>query len=94
MLFFLAAPEPYGSGFFLPTTIPALPMRTAFFVDGFNLYHALDAELKYHKYKWLDFNKLVSFYLGKDDTPAGIFYFSALTKWGVDKRKRHGPYPT
>ena len=36
----------------------ALQKRSMFFVDGFNLYHALDSETRYHKYKWLNLRAL------------------------------------
>lgn len=32
--------------------------RVAFFIDGFNLYHAIDAYRQLHKYKWVDLHKL------------------------------------
>lgn len=31
--------------------------RVSFFVDGFNIYHALHTNSYYHKYKWLDLRK-------------------------------------
>ena len=31
--------------------------RVSVFVDGFNLYHALDVNSAYHKYKWLNLDK-------------------------------------
>ena len=32
--------------------------RSMFFVDGFNMYHALDEDPAFHKYKWLDLDAL------------------------------------
>jgi hypothetical protein len=33
--------------------------KAIFFIDGFNLYHAL-ANSKYQKYKWLNFSKFAT----------------------------------
>lgn len=63
--------------------------RVSFFIDGFNLYHALDATPAYHQYKWLDFNKLVKCYLTKKDELTDIFYFTAYITWDPPKLNRH-----
>ena len=60
--------------------------RTAFLVDGFNLYHSLRAAsipLGGRGTKWLDLNALCRSYLhiiGGGAELAGIHYFSALAK--------------
>ncbi len=75
-------------------------------IDGFNLYHALDASIengrdingqkKYHKlyahYKWLDLEKLCQCFLTKDETLSTVYYFTALTTWSEEKTKRHRLY--
>ena len=62
--------------------------KVIFFIDGFNLYHAL-ANSKYRKYKWLDFNKFANFFVNKYERIEEIYYFTALTPWDIDKVKRH-----
>jgi uncharacterized LabA/DUF88 family protein len=58
--------------------------RTAFFVDGFNLYHSLieaTRDLKGQPTKWLDIGSLLSSYLpvlGGGARLKTIYYFSAL----------------
>jgi len=51
-------------------------LRACFYVDGFNLYYG---SLKKTKYKWLDLNKLFSFYFPNYKIEK-IKYFSAQTK--------------
>lgn len=56
-------------------------------VDGFNLYHSLEENPGYHKYKWLDIEKLLKTYF-----PVGleeIFYFTSPTPWDLEKVARH-----
>jgi uncharacterized LabA/DUF88 family protein len=66
--------------------------RIAFFVDGFNLYHALQANSAYHKYKWLDLSRLCKAFTTKKDQIVGIHYFTALTTWNQQKMARHKNY--
>jgi uncharacterized LabA/DUF88 family protein len=63
--------------------------RVFFFVDGFNLYHALDRVPRYHKYKWISLTKLVNCYCLTKDTLAGIEYFTTLATWDAGKVARH-----
>ncbi len=63
--------------------------RVIFFVDGFNLYHALVHNRRYHKYKWLDLTRLARCYVTKEDIIEEIYYFTALTTWSPDKMRRH-----
>jgi len=37
-------------------------------VDGFNLYHALDANPAYRAFKWLSFTRLIKCYVLGTDT--------------------------
>ena len=59
------------------------------FIDGFNLYHAINAFRKYHRYKWLDLSKLASLYITKNEKIVDILYFTALATWNQDKVKKH-----
>lgn len=78
--------------------------RTAFVIDGFNVYHSLVEASKSlglpaeQGMKWLDLRGLCESYLplfGRDATLAGIHYFSALahhlqaSKPGVTSRHQH-----
>jgi len=63
--------------------------RLVVLIDGFNLYHALDDNPEYHKYKWLDLMKLA-----RNVTPSSyeikeLFYFTSLMKWLPEKMARH-----
>ena len=76
-----------GSGF--------LMAKYVFFVDGFNLYHALDYlrvatdHYRYRKYKWLNLHKLCSLYVGRLDSLEKVVLFTALATWDADKVARH-----
>lgn len=89
---------PGGPGFFIIFTLGNPPLcgrqveimnRIIVFVDGFNLYHALDGNPRYHKYKWLDLAKLAHCYVTQKDNIEGIYYFTALATWSPEKMKRH-----
>lgn len=66
--------------------------RTAFFVDGFNLYHAMAEDGRYRKYKWLNLDKLCRWFIEKYDTIEKIFYFTTYTTWDPGKMDRHKIY--
>jgi len=66
--------------------------RILFFVDGFNVYHALDDDPKYHKYKWLDYSNLVKRFVSKQDQIVDVFYFTAYAHWNPQKMARHQLY--
>ena len=63
--------------------------RVYAFIDGFNLYHALDASPSYRQFKWISLTKLVSCYLQKSDNLAGVEYFTTLATWDAGKVARH-----
>ncbi len=52
--------------------------RIKVFIDGFNVYHALEHDAKYHKYKWLDYSKLASLFVRRQDQIVDVLYFTAL----------------
>jgi uncharacterized LabA/DUF88 family protein len=66
--------------------------RITFFIDGFNLYHALANNPHYHKYKWLNLAKLATCYVTKKDKIQSIHYFTALATWSPSKIKKHKKY--
>lgn len=63
--------------------------RVAFFIDGFNLYHALQETPDYARYKWLNLAALAKCYVQKRQQVAKIFYFSAYATWDPQKMSRH-----
>lgn len=66
--------------------------RTVFFIDGFNLYHAIDNRREFHKFKWLDLSNLAKCFVRKTDSIEDTYYFTALASWAPDKVKRHKIY--
>jgi uncharacterized LabA/DUF88 family protein len=66
--------------------------RVIFFIDGFNLYHALDHNPNFHKYKWLNLSKLAKCYVKRKDKIVDIYYFTALATWSQSKVKKHKTY--
>ena len=63
--------------------------RVIFLIDGFNVYHALDDNANYRKYKWLDYSTLAKFFVTSKDKIVDIFYFTAYAHWNPSKRSRH-----
>jgi uncharacterized LabA/DUF88 family protein len=72
------------------------------FVDGFNLYHALEDfrhartdedRRKYQKYKWLCLSSLLKRYIEpQTDELVGVEYFTTYPTWDTDKKLRHSIY--
>lgn len=51
--------------------------RILFLVDGFNLYHALMAAPRYHRYRWVNVARLAQCYVTKKDQTVEVLYFIA-----------------
>lgn len=66
-------------------------MKVACYIDGFNLYHAIDA-FKDQTLKWTDLRKLASSYLREGETLEKVVFFTALNTWDKSKRQRHLNY--
>ena len=77
--------------------------RVACFVDGFNLYHAIDDlnrpqrhqnnQRRKHYLKWLDLWVLAESYIQpSQESLTGVFYFSAYATWLPDAYSRHRQY--
>jgi len=64
-------------------------IRAAFFVDGFNLYHAIDDKPNNHQYKWLNLRRLAQCFPSKSETITDIRYYTALATWAPAKVQRH-----
>ena len=62
--------------------------RTMFFIDGFNVYHALDSE-RLSNYKWLNYWALSEKFLRGRDRLVDVLYFTAYSPWNESKRTRH-----
>lgn len=65
--------------------------RVALYVDGFNLYHAIDG-LDRADLKWLNLMALAKSYLQKQDTLVSVTCFTAVMKWDREKAQRHRAY--
>ncbi|GBU22053.1 hypothetical protein R80B4_01956 [Fibrobacteres bacterium R8-0-B4] len=65
--------------------------RVSLFVDGFNLYHALDND-RFRQFKWLNLRRLAELYFRGQDSLSDIFYFTAFVTWNQDKVLRHKLY--
>jgi len=63
------------------------------YVDGFNLYHALD-DLGDDSLKWLCLRRLSQSILRADETLKEVKYFSAYAKWIPEAMLRHKTYVT
>ncbi|VDS07906.1 6-hydroxy-3-succinoylpyridine 3-monooxygenase HspA [Paracoccus haematequi] len=68
-----------------------MPKRTIVYVDGFNLYHALD-ELRDDSLKWLCLRRLSESFLRHDEELKQVKYFSAYATWMPDAHARHRDY--
>ena len=72
----------------------AEPQRAALYVDGFNLYHAIDALNQPHL-KWLDLAALGNRVLNRrTQRLVKVHYFTALKPGAFEKNKRHREYIT
>ena len=60
-----------------------------FFIDGFNLYHSIDTNKIYHKYKWLNLSKFAECFIKPSDQINKIYYFTALAQWDQSKVIKH-----
>lgn len=66
--------------------------RTAVFIDGFNLYHAIN-RLRDPALKWLDLLALAkAITRPKSQTIVAVLYFSAYANWLPSSKKRHLQY--
>lgn len=79
---------PRGPGFFLL----GYTLRTVFFADGFNIYHALEHNKDYHKFKWLNLKHFAGCFVPQKDDIEEVLYFTAYTPWDPEKRDRHKLY--
>jgi uncharacterized LabA/DUF88 family protein len=78
----------YTHGFFLESRSVE---RTICFIDGFNLYHAIN-DLKKPHLKWLDLSRLASVFVGPKQELVEVVYFSAFPTWIPASYRRHKVY--
>ena len=65
--------------------------RVCCYIDGFNLYHAIDA-LGRPELKWLSLMALAKCFLGKNESIVSVTYFTAVMRWNPAKAQRHREY--
>jgi hypothetical protein len=66
--------------------------RIIVFIDGFNLYHAIDTLHQDHL-KWLDLRSLSEAFSKKSSEQIEtVYYFTALATWLPDCMQRHKAY--
>ena len=61
--------------------------KVSVFIDGFNVYHAMDSDPAARRYKWLDYHKLASQCLEPDETLFKSKWFTAYVKDDQAKRQ-------
>jgi uncharacterized LabA/DUF88 family protein len=65
--------------------------RVSVYIDGFNLYHAID-DLGENHLKWLDLWTLSETLIRPDETVSAVKYFSAYATWMPEGYRRHQRY--
>ena len=68
-----------------------MPTRTIVYIDGFNLYHALD-DLGENHLKWLNLWSLSEKLLRGDQELTAVKYFTAYATWRMASYRRHQRY--
>jgi uncharacterized LabA/DUF88 family protein len=66
-------------------------IRSSFFIDGFNFYHALK-RLDGNHLKWVNLRKLMARQTSKSESIGRIYYFSAFADWLPGPKVRHEKY--
>ncbi len=64
--------------------------RTAYYFDGFNIYHMLDRFCP--EYKWLNLYNLAKAHLKPNQKLVEVYYFTALAYWRPDRVIKHKRY--
>lgn len=70
----------------------AIIKLVTFYIDGFNVFHSLDDNKNYWKYKWLNYAKLAKCFLPPKSTLNKIYYFTAFATWKPSKVEKHKTY--
>src|ERR1700722_12816362 len=61
------------------------------YIDGFNLYHAIDA-LKDNRLKWINFRALGQTFIKPGEILHRVIFFTAILTWEKEKQQRHKNY--
>ena len=64
--------------------------RYCFYVDGFNMYYAL--QNGYRHFKWLNYRSLAEQVIKPMDSLAEVYYFTAYVTWHPRAVMRHMEY--
>lgn len=67
-------------------------MKSVFFVDGFNLYHAIRDAFDHGKYKWLNLKQLALNVIEDTDELRSVHYFTAFCDWDKRNEMKHRTY--
>jgi uncharacterized LabA/DUF88 family protein len=65
--------------------------RVSVYIDGFNLYHAIDDSCERH-HKWVDLLALANSLVREGETVTAVNYYSAFATWLPAQYKRHRTY--
>lgn len=68
-----------------------MPARVIVYIDGFNLYHAID-DLELPHLKWLDLWSLSEKLVLADQPLVAVKYFTAYATWRPPSHRRHERY--
>ena len=84
---------PSGAAFFMSCDVLVREMTTRAidYIDGFNLYHAID-DLGESHLKWLDLWSLSEKLIHPDQTLVTVKYFTAYATWRPESYRRHQRY--
>ena len=64
-------------------------IRVTAFIDGFNLYHAIDKLGRDHL-KWINLRRLMEIFIQPDThVLTSVYLFTATPEWLVEPAKRH-----
>lgn len=58
-----------------------MPTDAMFFIDGLNMYHAIDKDTSLRRYKWINIIDLCKKYLRRDEDIKDVVYFTSLPTW-------------
>lgn len=61
------------------------------YIDGFNLYHAIEAQ-KDHRLKWINLRTLGESFINNQEILNRVVYFTAILTWNMEKQQRHKNY--
>jgi uncharacterized LabA/DUF88 family protein len=77
----------------MPPVPTAKPKRVIAFIDGYNLYHAIDDAAR-HDLKWLNLWELCEALVRNDPRAeiVEVLYFSAFATWKPEQYARHRQY--